>query len=94
MLVARVKGVETRGAAEALAGVELFVRRSHLPPPGPGEFYYDDLIGPRPRHPRGRTLGRVVAVLNYGAGDILEIEPEGGGETALLPFTDAVVPGN
>jgi len=92
MLIVRVKGVETRDAAEALAGVELFVRRSDLPPPGPREFYYDDLIGLAAVTPAGDPLGRVVAVLNYGAGDILEIEPEGGGETVLLPFSDAVAP--
>ena len=92
MLVVRVKGVDTRGAAEALAGTELFVRRSDLPPPGPNVFYYDDLIGLSAVTRGGEPFGRVVAVLNYGAGDILEVEPEAGGETALLPFTDAVVP--
>ena len=91
MLVARVTGVETRGAAEALTGVELFVRRSDLPPPGANVFYYDDLIGLSAVTRGGEPFGRVAAVLNYGAGDILEIEPEGGGDTVLLPFTDAVV---
>jgi 16S rRNA processing protein RimM len=91
MLIVRVKGVETRDAAEALAGVELFVRRSDLPPPGPNLFYYDDLNGLSAVTRSGEPFGRVVAVLNYGAGDILEIEPEGGGETVLLPFTEAVV---
>ncbi len=90
MLVARVKGVSTREAAQALNGVELFARREQLPPPGEDEFYYDDLVGLAAVTREGSALGRVVALSNFGAGDILEIAPEGGGETLLLPFTKAV----
>jgi len=90
MVVARVEGVATREAAAALTGVELFARRSQLPPPDKDEFYYDDLIGLEAVTPEGEALGRVVAVLNHGAGDILEIAGEG--ETRLLPFTKAVAP--
>jgi 16S rRNA processing protein RimM len=90
MLVARVKGVTTREAAETLAGVEIFARRRQLPPPGEDEYYYDDLVGLAAIARDGAPLGRVVAVANYGAGDILEIAPEGGGETKLLPFSRAV----
>jgi len=90
MLVARVKGVATREAAEALNGAELFARREQLPPPGEDEFYYDDLIGLAAMTREGVGLGRVVALSNFGAGDILEIAPESGGETLLLPFTKAV----
>jgi 16S rRNA processing protein RimM len=90
MLVARVEGVATREAAAALTGVELFARRSQLPPPDADEFYYDDLIGLAAVTPEGATLGRVVAVLNHGAGDILEIAGEGESESLLLPFTKAV----
>jgi 16S rRNA processing protein RimM len=90
MLVARVGGVASREAAAALTGTELFARREQLPPPGEDEFYYDDLIGLAAMTRDGVTLGRVVALTNYGAGDILEIMPEAGGESVLLPFTKAV----
>ncbi len=92
MLVVKVKGVETREAAAALTGVDLYVRRDRLPEPSEDEFYHDDLVGLEAVSADGRALGRVVAVSNYGAGDIVEIAPEGGGEALLLPFTKAVVP--
>jgi 16S rRNA processing protein RimM len=91
MIVARVEGVATREAAAALTGVELFARRSQLPPPEAEEFYHDDLIGLAAMTPDGAAFGRVLAVVNHGAGDLLEIaRPEG--PTALLAFTRAVVP--
>ena len=92
MLVAKVKGVETRKEASALTGVELFARRDQLPEPNEDEFYCDDLVGLIVATDEGRTLGHVVAIVNYGSGDILEIAPAGGGEALLLPFTKAVVP--
>jgi 16S rRNA processing protein RimM len=92
MLVVKVKGLETREAAAALAGVELFARRDRLPPPSQDEFYYADLVGLEAVTATGEKLGRVVTVNNYGAGDILEIAPEDGGETLLAPFTKAVAP--
>jgi 16S rRNA processing protein RimM len=91
MIVARVEGVATREAAAALTGVELYARRAQLPPPGPDEFYCSDLIGLEAVTPEGEALGRVTALLNHGAGDIMEITP-GGGETRLLPFTRQVAP--
>lgn len=90
MLVARVYGVATREAAAALTGLELFARREQLPAPDEDEFYYDDLVGLTAVTREGAALGRVVALSNHGAGDILEIAPETGGETLLLPFTKAV----
>ena len=90
MVVARVRGVATREAAAALTGVALYARRDQLPPPGPDEFYHDDLIGLAAVTREGVTRGKVAALSNYGAGDILEIAAEGGGETLLLPFTKAV----
>jgi 16S rRNA processing protein RimM len=90
MLVARVGGVATREAAAALTGTELFARREQLPPPDADEFYYDDLIGLAAMTRDGVRFGRIVALSNYGAGDILEIMPEAGGESVLLPFTKAV----
>jgi 16S rRNA processing protein RimM len=92
MLVARVAGVTTREAARALTGVEIFARRDRLPEAGDDEFYYDDLVGLDAVDAGGAPLGRVVRLSNYGAGDILEIAPEGGGETLLLPFTKEVAP--
>jgi 16S rRNA processing protein RimM len=90
MLVARLEGIANREAAAALTGVELFARREQLPPPDEDEFYYDDLVGLAAVSRDGAPLGRVVALNNYGAGDILEIRPEGGGESLLLPFTKTV----
>jgi 16S rRNA processing protein RimM len=92
MLVAKVKGVESREAAAALTGVQIFARRGQLPPPGLDEFYYDDLVGLLVVTSDGERVGRVITLSNFGAGDILEIAPEGGGEALLLPFTKAVAP--
>jgi len=90
MVVARVRGVSAREAAAALTGVELFARRDQLPPPDPDEFYYDDLLGLAAVTRAGENLGKVAALSNYGAGDIIEIAPDRGGETLLLPFSKAV----
>ena len=90
MLVARLKDVTTRDDAAALTDVEIFVRREQLPPPDADEFYYDDLIGLAAVTREGEALGKLVGLRNFGAGDILEISPESGGETLLLPFTKAV----
>ena len=68
------------------------LRRDRLPPPNEDEYYYADLVGLEAVTAMGDTLGRVATVSNYGAGDILEIAPEGGGETLLVPFTRAVAP--
>ena len=92
MLVARVAGISTRDAAEALKGVEIFARRDQLPPPNEDEFYYDDLVGLEAVDAAGGRIGRVVSLTNHGAGDVLEIAPVGGGETLLLPFTKEVAP--
>jgi 16S rRNA processing protein RimM len=89
-LVATLEGVTTREAAEALNGVELYVARDRLPAPGDDEFYYADLIGLRAVTPAGSPLGRIIAVHNFGAGDVIEIEGEGVSE--LLPFNRATVP--
>jgi len=91
MLVAKVKGADTRLAAASLTGVQIFVRRNQLPPPNADEFYHADLVGLAAVTRGGETLGRVEALANYGAGDILEIV-RGDGETLLLPFTKAVAP--
>jgi 16S rRNA processing protein RimM len=92
MLVARLAGVSTREAAETLKGVELFARRDQLPPPNEDEFYYDDLVGLEAVDAEGAPLGRIVSLMNYGGGDVLEIAAGEGGETLLLPFTKRVAP--
>jgi len=92
MLVARVEGVATREAAEALNRLRLYVGRDQLPPPeGEDEFLAADLVGLVVEDRAGRVLGTVVAVPDYGGGDLLEIAPPRG-PTALLPFTKAFVP--
>jgi 16S rRNA processing protein RimM len=92
LLVARVEGVTTREAAEALNGVRLFIPRERLPAPDEDEFLLADLIGLRVEDSAGTLIGTVVGVPNYGGGDLLEIAPPQGGATALLPFTKAFVP--
>ena len=92
MLVVNFIGISQRETAEALAGLELWVPRTALPETGVEEFYHADLIGLVARLENGEILGDIRAVLNFGAGDILEIAPSGGGEALLLPFTKAVVP--
>ena len=90
--IARIEGIDTREAAEALKGVGLFIDRARLPEPGEGEFYHTDLIGLRAeRAGDGGELGTVLAVHDFGAGPMLELKlPEGG--TVMMPFTLAVVP--
>ena len=90
-LILRFSGVDTRDAAERLRGCRLYVPRAALPEPAPREYYHADLIGLRAESSEGGEIGRVSAVLNYGAGDILEIT-RGDGETELIPFSDAHVP--
>lgn len=93
MLVVRVAGIETREAAEALNRTAILIARSDLPPPDEeDEFLAADLIGLAVVTPAGDTLGRVIAVPNYGGGDLIEIAPATGGASALLPFTRAFVP--
>lgn len=91
VLVARLAGVDDRTAAEKLNGVELYVERERLPAvEDDDDFYLADLIGLEARASDGAVLGKVLAVPNYGAGDILEIG--GTGESRLVPFTRAAVP--
>jgi 16S rRNA processing protein RimM len=72
--------------------VEIFARRDQLPSPTEDEFYYDDLVGLEAVDAEGTPVGRVVSLMNYGAGDVLEVAPAEGGETLLLPFTKSVAP--
>jgi 16S rRNA processing protein RimM len=90
-LVATLKGVATREDAERLNGIELYVDRDRLPAPEQDEYYHADLIGLAAVTAADEPLGRVIAIHNFGAGDIIEIAPPHG-VTLLLPFTNAVVP--
>jgi 16S rRNA processing protein RimM len=90
-LVATLKGVATREDAERLNGVELYIAREKLPVTGENEYYHADLIGLAAVTAANQSLGRVIAIHNFGAGDIIEIAPPQGA-TMLLPFTNAVVP--
>ena len=91
MLVVRVKGVSDRDAAQKLTNAKLFIARAKLPAPEEDEFYCRDLIGLKAQTRDGRVIGTIVAVPNYGAGDILEVAPPAG-ETLLFAFTRAIVP--
>ena len=75
-VVARIAGIDDRNGVEAMKGLALYVERSRLRPAAENEFYRTDLIGLRVVDPDGRTLGTIVAVDNYGAGDILELRLE------------------
>jgi len=89
--IARFAEVTDRNGAEALRGTLLTVARSELPPLGEGEYYHADLIGLAAVSTAGDELGTVVAVENFGAGDIIEIErPDG--KTFMVPMIEAAVP--
>jgi 16S rRNA processing protein RimM len=90
-VIARFAGITDRTQAEALRGLELAVPRSALPAPDPDEVYHADLIGLAVVTPSGAAAGRVVAVENYGAGDLLEIE-RSNGNRVLVPFRTVAVP--
>jgi 16S rRNA processing protein RimM len=87
--VARIEGVADRSAAEALRGSLVEVDRSALPPLEEGEYYHADLIGLPVVDGRGTAVGTVVAVENYGAGDLLEIELQDG-KTSLSAFNPGI----
>jgi 16S rRNA processing protein RimM len=90
-LVATLKGIATREDAERLNGLELYVSRDKLPDTDEDEYYHADLIGLAAVNAADEPLGRVIAIHNFGAGDIIEIAPAKGA-SMLLPFTNAVVP--
>jgi 16S rRNA processing protein RimM len=91
-IIAKFAGVDDRTAAERLRNVGLFVKRSRLPEPEPGSFYYEDLAGLAAVDADGRMLGTVIGVANYGAGDLLEIGVPDGRDNYFVPFTAETVP--
>ena len=90
-IVAHIKGVDDRNAAESLKGTDLYVDRAVLPDPDDDEFYHSDLIGLVVSDRAGEIIGTVKAVFDHGAGAILEIAPAKG-QTWLIPFTNDAVP--
>ncbi|MEO1026901.1 MAG: ribosome maturation factor RimM, partial [Pseudomonadota bacterium] len=89
---ARLTGVTSKEAADALRGTRLYAPRDRLPDLPDDEFYHTDLIGLEILDPGGTLLGRVKAVLNHGAGDLLEVAGKELKQPVLLPFTKAAVP--
>jgi 16S rRNA processing protein RimM len=91
--IARLSGVGDRDSASALANAKLYVPRERLPEPqAPDEFYHADLIGLAVFDRTGAQVGTVVAIHNFGAGDLIEVQEAAGGPTQLVPFDEATVP--
>ena len=91
-MVCRIKGVGDRDVAGALSGTELFVARDHLPEPEDGVWYYSDLEGLAVHDPDGTPVGKILAVQNYGGGDLLEIDMTGAKSSVLILFSKENVP--
>lgn len=91
-LGARIEGVKTKEQADALRGTSLYVARDRLPNLPDDEFYHADLIGLSAYDTGGELIGKVTAIYNHGAGDIVEISPTRHKSALLLPFTTAIVP--
>lgn len=89
-LNARIAGIADRDAAEALKGLDLYLPRAALPAPAAEDYYHADLVGLAAIHADGTAFGTVVAVHDFGAGDLLEIARAG--TTVLIPFTQRAVP--
>ena len=90
-VIARVAGVADRNAAEALRGMELYVARGQLPEPDDDEHYHVDLVGLEAVTQSGETVGEIVAVQNFGAGDLLEVRLAGKSRTEFIPFDEHFV---
>ena len=89
--IARIAEINDRNAAEALRGTELTVPRSALPPLEEGEYYHADLLDLPAVSTSGEALGRVVAIDDFGAGDVIEIErPDG--KRFMVPMRPEAVP--
>lgn len=91
LALVRAPEIASREDAEALAGTRIYVDREKLPPPADDEFYLDDLVGLAAVDDGGRSLGRIAAFYDFGAGDVLEIEASDGSRT-MVPFSRAAVP--
>lgn len=90
-VIATIEGVSDRTAAETLKGTPLYVSRDSLPPPEEDEYYHADLVGLSAIDKQGGPIGRIQNVLNFGAGDILEIAKPNVKQTLLWPMRADVV---
>ena len=90
VMIASVQGITDRNQAEALKGIELYALAERLPEPPPGNWYHADLIGLSARLETGGSYGKVIAIHNFGAGDIVELQLPGG-KTEMLPFNEPYV---
>jgi 16S rRNA processing protein RimM len=91
-IIGRVKEIDTKEQADAMRGLMLYVARESLPEPDEDEFYLTDLVGLKVETQDGRVLGKVAAVPNFGAGDLIEIDPGDRKPTWYLAFTRETVP--
>jgi len=91
-LIVRIDGVADRTAAEALRNTDLYIARDQLPKPDEDEVYHADMIGLTATDRAGVAIGAVLAVQNFGAGDLLEVQLAGSNRTEFFPFDDAFVP--
>ena len=90
-ILAEVENCHSREDAEKLKGTELYLNKDALPPIDDEDtFYYADLIGLSCCNEKGEDEGRVLAVHNFGAGDMLEVQPPGG-DSYLLPFSNDTI---
>jgi 16S rRNA processing protein RimM len=87
--VAKLEGIADRSAAEALRGSLVEVDRSALPPLEEGEYYHSDLIGLPVFDAEGNKIGVITAVENFGAGELLEVQLDGG-RASLIPFKPGI----
>jgi 16S rRNA processing protein RimM len=85
-------GVHNRTDAESLKGTELYAERTKLPELDEDEWYHADLIGLAAISPENEEIGQVIAVQNFGAGDLLEIKQPGEPRSLIVPFTKMAVP--
>jgi 16S rRNA processing protein RimM len=85
LAIVRAQGVDTRDAAKALRGTTLYIGRDSLPKPDDGEFYHADLLGMMVRGQDSAQLGNLVAIHDFGAGEIAELAT-GNGATIMVPF--------
>lgn len=92
LYVAKIKEITNRNQAEDVKGTELYIERSKLPEPEEDEFYYRDLIGLSVNLESGEKWGKVIAVEDYGAGDIIEIMPQNSQKSVYFSFTKDVIP--
>ncbi len=90
-VIARALGIDTRDQAEALRGLKLFIAREALPAPDEDEFYHADLIGLSIETTAGEPMGKVKTIQDFGAGDLIEVQPPMGASW-WLPFTREAVP--